>query len=93
MKLNPAFGRNKCDFNPSMRNNTISFCEKIKEVELSTKDFREFDISHLGQNDFLYIDPPYLIAKADYNLGKSAKVSWTQEDDNDLQIILDKANE
>lgn len=93
MKLNPAFGRNRCDFNPSMRNNTISFCEKIKEVELSTKDFREFDISHLGQNDFLYVDPPYLIAKADYNLGKSAKVSWMQEDDNDLQIILDKANE
>lgn len=92
MKLNPAFGRNRCDFNPSMRNNTISFCEKIREVKLSTKDFREFDISNLNNEDFLYTDPPYLIAKADYNLGKSAKVIWKQEDDNDLQALLDKAN-
>ena len=92
MKLNPAFGRGRCDFNPNMRNNTISFCEKIRNIKLSTKDFRMFDISKIGSDDFLYIDPPYLIAKADYNLGKSAKTSWVQEDDNDLQKLLDKAS-
>lgn len=92
MKLNPAFGSNRCDFNPTMRNNTISFCEKIKNVILSTNDFREFNISNLSTGDFLYIDPPYLIAKADYNLGKSAKLSWTQTDDNDLYNYLDKAS-
>ena len=92
MKLNPAFGKNRCDFNPNMRNNTISFCEKIKPVQLSTVDFREFDISKLGKNDIIYTDPPYLIAKADYNLGKSAKIEWTQQSDNDLQDYLDKAD-
>lgn len=92
MKLNPAFGKNRCDFNPNMYNNTISFCEKIKSVELSTLDFRAFDISKLGNNDFIYADPPYLIAKADYNLGKSANIEWTQESDNDLQSLLDRAN-
>lgn len=91
MKLNPAFGKNRCDFNPSMRNNTISFCEKIRPVHLSTIDFREFDISTLGENDFIYTDPPYLIAKADYNLGKSAKIEWTQQSDIDLQNYLDNA--
>ncbi len=93
MKLNPAFGKNRCDFNPNMRNNTISFCEKIQPVHLSTVDFRDFDISKLGENDFIYTDPPYLIAKADYNLGKSAKIEWTQQSDIDLQNYLDKANQ
>lgn len=93
MKLNPAFGKNRCDFNSNMRNNTISFCEKIKSVHLSTLDFHNFDISKLGKNDFIYADPPYLIAKADYNLGKSAKIEWTQDIDNDLQAYLDQANQ
>lgn len=93
LELNIAFGRNRSSFNPTQRKNTIAFCEKIKTVTLSSNDFRTFDLSNYNQDDFLYIDPPYLISGAVYNANaREAEQKWEQKDDDDLYKYLDEAN-
>ncbi len=57
-----------------------------------SKDFRICDLNKLNQNDFIYIDPPYLIANADYNAGRTAKLSWGAQDETALYQYLDEAN-
>ena len=93
MEFNAAFGKNRSSFNDNMRNNTIAFHPKIQEVKLFSMDFRKFDLSEFGEGDFLYADPPYLIANADYNAGRTAKLSWNTNDEIALYNFLDKANE
>lgn len=92
MEFNSAFGKNRSSFNDIMRNNTIAFHGNIKDIIFESKDFRAFDLSKLSTNDFLYIDPPYLIANADYNAGRTAKLSWDVLDEKALQEFLDTAN-
>lgn len=91
MEFNAAFGRNKNSFNDNMRNNTLGFQPKLKNIQFMSKDFRAFDLSNYTKDDFLYIDPPYLIANADYNAGRTAKLSWTALDEQALHIFLDNA--
>lgn len=80
---------NKRDFNDSMKKNLIKFVNKIntKNIEFRSIDFRKFDFSKLDQNDFVYIDPPYLITLANYNK------DWTENDDRDLLALIDQLNE
>lgn len=93
MEFNAAFGKNRSSFNDNMRNNTIAFHPKIQAVNFTALDFRKFDLSRFGEGDFLYADPPYLIANADYNAGRTAKLSWDARDETALYNFLDKANE
>lgn len=58
-----------------------------KEVRFYDLDFREFNFKELTNKDFVYIDPPYLITKAEYNR------NWKEKDDTDLFKILDDLNE
>ncbi|MEY8321895.1 DNA adenine methylase [Lachnospiraceae bacterium 46-61] len=81
----------KRDFNENMKNKLSNFIDKIKEqnCEFTCLDFRNFDISILTRDDFVYIDPPYLITCATYN----EKGGWTENDEKDLLKFLDKLNE
>jgi len=81
---------NKRDFNSSLRNRLRNFIEKInsKNIKFICKDFRNFDISNLDSNDFIYLDPPYLISTASYN----ENGGWTEKDENDLYDLLNKIN-
>ena len=56
-------------FNENMRANAIAYIEKLKNVDISFEnmDFAMIDISKLTKNDFVYIDPPYLVSVATYN--------------------------
>lgn len=92
MEFNAAFGKNRSSYNDNMRNNTIAFHPRIQDVNFNSMDFRKFDISSFGEKDFLYADPPYLIANADYNNGKTAKLSWNNFDEEQLYKYLDKTN-
>ena len=92
MELNAAFGKNRSSYNDNMRNNTIAFHPKIQDVTFTSIDFSKFDLTNFGEKDFLYADPPYLIANADYNTGKTAKLSWQIQDEIRLQKYLDEAN-
>ena len=80
----------KRDFNKNMQQKLSDFIDKIKEqdCQFTCLDFREFNIDILGNNDFVYVDPPYLITCATYN----EQGGWSETDEKDLLRFLDKLN-
>lgn len=59
----------KRDFNKKMEQKLSDFIDRIQEqnCRFTCCDFRDFDTSALTANDFVYVDPPYLITCATYN--------------------------
>lgn len=94
-ELNASFGENRSDFNLNQRANTRALHAAIQDIKFSAVNFRDFDLSAFTHpNDFLYLDPPYLISAAQYNTGpKTLDQRWSLQDDLDLYAYLDKANE
>lgn len=91
--MNQAFGANRSSFNPVQRKNTISFHNKIQSVNLSNKSFELIDLSIFTPEDFIYIDPPYLISDSFYNTGaRTADLRWEQQDDLKLFNYLNSLN-
>lgn len=88
--FNSSFGRNRSSFNPSIRENLIRFHKRIREIEFSALDFREFPAEDLGRGDFVYADPPYLLTTGSYNDGKRGFKGWSGEDDRALFALLDR---
>ena len=80
---NPA---GKRDFNIRMRGKLRSFSKAMNETSprIISKDFREVEVA---RGDFIYADPPYLIATATYN----ENGGWSERDDMDLFDYLDTA--
>lgn len=80
----------KRDFNKNMQKKLSDFIDKIKEQDckFTCMDFRQFDITTLTANDFVYVDPPYLITCATYN----EQGGWDEDDERDLLVFLDKLN-
>lgn len=80
----------KRDFNNKMADKLSAFIDRIKAQNcvFTCKDFREFDISILDSNDFVYVDPPYLITCATYN----EKDGWNETAEKDLHFFLDDLN-
>lgn len=92
MEYNSSFGRNRSDFNDNIRNNTIAFCQHLSDnIHFMSEDFRKIDVQNYTLNDFIYADPPYLIARADYNTGKTATQKWDNKDEHDLYNFLEHA--
>lgn len=87
--FNNPFGRNRSSFNDTMRKNLIAFHGKIKNIQFSSKNFRELDLSLLSVGDFVYADPPYRITTANYNDGRRGFEGWKLEDDLILFELLD----
>lgn len=79
----------KRDFNKNMRNNLNKFIDKLSNKHyFHNKDFRKFQFDKLRKNDFVYIDPPYLITCATYNESDG----WNQQLDIELMNICDDLN-
>lgn len=87
---NNPFGRNRSSFNDVMRNNLMMFKEKIDGIHFSSTDFGKYNYSVLGEGDFIYADPPYLLTCGSYNDGKRGFNGWSQVDDERLFEILSK---
>ena len=78
----------KRDFNKKMQEKLISFVDKVnnQNCTFTCSDFKTYNIKGLGKNDFVYIDPPYLITCATYNeVG-----GWTKHDEDSLLDFLDE---
>ena len=59
-----------------------------KNIIFENKDYKAFLNSlEYNKNDFIYLDPPYLISACEYNKG------WTGEDEAELLDFLDNLNE
>lgn len=78
----------KRDFNNKMACKLSDFIDRIQSqnCKFTCKDFREFDIDSFRENDFVYVDPPYLITCATYN----EQGGWGEQDEKDLLAFLDK---
>lgn len=78
----------KRDFNKKMEQKLVDFIDRIHEQNCSFTccDFREFDTSSLTSQDFVYVDPPYLITCATYN----EQGGWDETAEKDLLAFLDK---
>lgn len=80
----------KRDYNGNSRKNVAAFNQisNEKRIIFKTQDFREIEKADLQKNDFVYLDPPYLLGLASYNeLG-----GWTEKDEKDLYILLSRLN-
>src|SRR3989338_8615249 len=80
----------KRDYNGNSRKNVAAFNQisNEKKIIFKTQDFREIEKSDLQKNDFIYLDPPYLLGLASYNeLG-----GWTEKDEKDLYALLSRLN-
>lgn len=80
----------KRDFNKKMQQKLSDFIDKIKEqnCKFTCLDFRKFNIDILEKDDFVYVDPPYLITCATYN----EQGGWSESDEKDLLLFLDEIN-
>ncbi|MCR8613056.1 MAG: DNA adenine methylase [Mycoplasma sp.] len=77
----------KQDFNIQRREIMKSFMRKIKskKIDIYNKNYKDF-LNKIKKDDFVYLDPPYLITDATYN------ATWKQKDDLELMEFLDELN-
>lgn len=89
-EFNMPFGKNRSQWNDTMKKNLINFHKAIteKNIIFTNKDFNELKIDKLTSNDFVYCDPPYLITCATYN----EKDGWNENCERKLLELLDKLN-
>ena len=76
-KTNEEYIKNGCDFF-----NKETVC-------IGNSDFRTINIDLLDENDFVYLDPPYLNTTATYN----ENGGWNTRDENDLYELCEKLND
>lgn len=87
-KFNMPIG--KTDFNGSIREKLSSFKKGTnnKNIKFYLADFTIVKEFELTENDFVYIDPPYLITDAVYN----ETYSWNEDQEKNLLETLDFLN-
>ena len=87
-EFNMPFGKNRSSFNPTLKQKFKDFSNAIhnKNIKFTNNDFRKLNVNKLGENDFVYLDPPYLVTEATYNVG------WNEETEKDLLLLCDKLN-
>jgi len=77
------------DFNKnvvSALNNYFDFIQD-KKIKFTSKDFRKFfDKNNYSKNDFIYLDPPYLITASEYNK------FWDEKSESDLLNLINELN-
>lgn len=94
-EFNSSFGKNRSSFNLTLRNKFINFVNKLHKLNINfiNKDFKEvIDFSEINKNDFIYLDPPYLVSCAVYQDGKRGYKGWKSQDNLDLLNLCDKLN-
>lgn len=89
-EFNMPFGKNRSQWNGTMKKNLINFHKAIieKNIIFTNKDFNELKVDKLTSNDFVYCDPPYLITCATYN----EKDGWNETCEKNLLQLLDNLN-
>lgn len=89
-EFNMPFGKNRSQWNDTMKKNLVNFHKAIieKDIIFTNKDFGELKVDKLTPNDFVYCDPPYLITCATYN----EKDGWNINSEKKLLNLLDELN-
>lgn len=84
MEFNMPFGKDRSSFNNKMRDNLVSFLNRIheKDTVFLNSSYSDLGTDTLSEKDYVYCDPPYLITEATYNM------SWTETDEKSLLTFL-----
>ncbi|WJS82361.1 Dam family site-specific DNA-(adenine-N6)-methyltransferase [Tetragenococcus halophilus] len=90
MEFNNPFGRNRSCFSENMEKNLRKFLKKLINIDAIFTDqlFNELDLSNLEENDFVYLDPPYLITTGNYNDGNRGFLNWGEEQEKEMYQLL-----
>ena len=80
-------------FNDKVLEKLISFSRitKQKKVFYYSEDYERF-FDYINRDDFVYIDPPYLITLGSYNDGKRGFNGWNEIEEVRLLNFLEKLN-
>lgn len=94
MQYNNPFGRNRSCFSDNMKRNLILFSDRLKELNATFTDdyFENFNIEYLDGDDFVYMDPPYLITTGSYNDGNRGYQNWGNPQEEQLLETMKKLN-
>ncbi len=89
-EYNMPFGRNRSYFNLTLERNFIKFAKAIEEKNIifTNHNFKDLKINLLNKDDFVYLDPPYLITCASYN----EQGGWNEEEEYSLLNLCDNLN-
>ncbi len=89
-EYNMPFGKNRSSFNASLEKKFVEFVKKMNELNIhfTNNNFSKLDVEKLGQNDFVYCDPPYLVTCASYN----EQDGWNEDKEKELYELLDRIN-
>lgn len=92
-EYNNPFGKNRSQFSTRLEEKLIRFCARIKEqpLELHSQPFEDMlGNGTFNSQDFVYLDPPYLITTGSYNDGNRGFKHWTPEQEELLLGCLDR---
>lgn len=95
MEFNNPFGKNRSHFSENMKTNLLNFVARLQSIHAVFSDylFTNFDISGLSENDFVYLDPPYLITTGSYNDGNRGFLNWGVEQEQQMYKLMHQLNQ
>lgn len=94
LKYNNPFGRNRSHFSQTMENNLRRFIERVQSMDATFIDgyFEDFDYTQLTSQDFVYLDPPYLLTTGSYNDGNRGFRNWGTTQELAMYELMNKLN-
>lgn len=89
LKFNNPFGRNRSHFSQKMKENLINFSKQLKKINATFNDeyFDNVNLDSFTNDDFVYMDPPYLITTGSYNDGNRGFKNWNDDAE---RVLLDR---
>ena len=90
MQYNNPFGRNRSSFSENMKKNLLDFIARLQQLDAHFVSgfYDNLDLSGLGENDFVYIDPPYLLTTGSYNDGNRGFLNWSKNQELKLYDLM-----
>lgn len=81
-------------FNDNVLEKFISFSRRLKEIDVQfkSKNYSEF-LHEFKKNDFIYLDPPYLLTLGSYNDGRRGFKGWNEVTQTNLLEFIDELDE
>ena len=93
LDYNTPFGRERSYFSDKLCERLIKFVERLqmRDISFSSQFFDRFLLSqNFKADDFVYLDPPYLITTGNYNDGNRGFKDWTVDEEKRLYELLEQ---